>query len=233
MGTFLDYFLLFISYSFLGWLIETVCCSVGQKKLVLNRGFCLGPYCPIYGCAAIGMILFLKKYLDDPIVLFVMSAVGASVLEYFTSYVMEKLFKARWWDYYDKPFHLNGRICLQNSILFGLLGVFLLCVLNPFYTNFLFKNPPIVRYVISSILLFVFVLDNVISFVTVFQIRSNAILLLQDSTYTISKQVREALSKNRVLKRRLLSAFPHAKVLNHEKILSTIRHSLKKIGKKL
>ncbi len=233
MATFLDYFLLFISYSFFGWLIETVCCSVSQKKLVLNRGFYLGPYCPIYGYAAIGMVLFLKKYLNDPIVLFVMSAVGASTLEYLTSYVMEKLFKARWWDYYDKSFNINGRICLQNSILFGLLGVFLLCVFNPFYTTFLFRNPPIVRYIIASILLFIFMIDNVISFITMFQIRANAVLLLQDSTALISKQVKDMLSKNRMLKKRLLEAFPRAKVLNHEKILSTIRHSLKKIGKKL
>lgn len=232
METFCNYVLLFMSYSFLGWLIEMVCCSIDQKKIVLNRGFCLGPYCPIYGFAAIGMILFLNKYLDDPIVLFVMSAVGASVLEYLTSYVMEKLFKARWWDYYDNSFNINGRICLQNSILFGLLGVFLLCVLNPFYTSILLKIPVLVRCIIAFVLLFIFVFDNIISFVTVFQIRSNAVLLLQDSTALISKQVKEILSKNRVLKKRLLEAFPRAKVLNQEKILGTIRQTLKKMGRK-
>lgn len=59
METFLFYFLLFIFYSFCGWCIEEVVCSIAAKK-VANRGFLIGPYCPIYGYAAILMVLLLR-----------------------------------------------------------------------------------------------------------------------------------------------------------------------------
>ena len=93
------YFLLFVFYSFLGWLMEVTQGYVRHKKFV-NRGFLIGPYCPIYGYGAISMTLLLKGYANDPIVLFVMAIVICSILEYTTSFVMEKIFKIRWWEEY-------------------------------------------------------------------------------------------------------------------------------------
>ena len=116
------YFILFMFYSFIGWIIEIINEIITEKRYV-NRGFLVGPYCPIYGFGTIFMITLLTRYLDDFIVLFIMSVVICSLLEYFTSYIMEKMFKARWWDYSDKKFHINGRICLSNCIAFGVLGL--------------------------------------------------------------------------------------------------------------
>ena len=113
MTIFLYYFLLFIIYSFLGWCIESIYCMIEQRKVV-SRGFLIGPYCPIYGWGALIMIFTLQRYLNDPIVLFVMGALVASVIEYITSLVMEKIFHARWWDYSHMKFNVNGRICLTN-----------------------------------------------------------------------------------------------------------------------
>ena len=116
MIIFLNYFLLFIIYSFLGWLIEIIVCSISEKHFT-PRGFLIGPYCPIYGFASIIMITLLNKYFNDPLIVFILSAIIASVLEYFTSYIMEKIFNARWWDYSDRKLNINGRICLENSVL--------------------------------------------------------------------------------------------------------------------
>lgn len=91
MQVILYYFLLFIIYSILGWCIEVTFCSIPRRKLT-SRGFLIGPYCPIYGSAAIIMILSLKRYINDPIVIFIMGALIASILEYITSYAMEKLY---------------------------------------------------------------------------------------------------------------------------------------------
>lgn len=77
-----------------------------KDKTLVNRGFLMGPYCPIYGCGCILIILLLKRYLNDFIALFIMSMVICSILEYLTSYIMEKLFKARWWDYSDRRFNI-------------------------------------------------------------------------------------------------------------------------------
>ena len=91
------YFMLFMFYSIVGWIIEVIYTFITDKKIV-NRGFLIGPYCPIYGVGCLLIIILLKKYTDDFIVLFIMSMLICSLLEYLTSYVMEKLFNARWWD---------------------------------------------------------------------------------------------------------------------------------------
>ena len=103
------YFLLFISYSVIGWIMETILKTIEYKKFV-NRGFLIGPYCPIYGCGALLMTFLLQGYAEDPIVLFVFNIIICSILEYSTSYIMEKIFKARWWDYSYTKYNINGRI---------------------------------------------------------------------------------------------------------------------------
>ena len=100
------YFLLFIIYSVVGWIIEIIDVAILNKKIV-NRGFLIGPYCPVYGVGALLMLIFLNKYVYDPFILFCMSFLICGILEYLTSYIMEKLFKARWWDYSSNKFNLK------------------------------------------------------------------------------------------------------------------------------
>ena len=106
------YFLLFFIYSFIGYICEVIYCFILDKGKFQNRGFLYGPYCPIYGFGAIAIIVLLSKYEQYPIVLFVMGAIVASIIEYITSYLMEKIFNNKWWDYSNKKFNINGRICL-------------------------------------------------------------------------------------------------------------------------
>ena len=97
LNTVEPYFLLFIIYSMIGWAIEVLLQFIEKKRLI-NRGFLIGPYCPIYGFGAVVMTLILDKYQDNLIILFGMSMLICTVLEYLTSYIMVKLFRARWWD---------------------------------------------------------------------------------------------------------------------------------------
>lgn len=76
----------------------------------------IGPYCPIYGWGALAITILLKRYIDDWIVLLFMSIITCGILEYATSYVMEKLFHARWWDYSRRKYNINGRVCLETLI---------------------------------------------------------------------------------------------------------------------
>ena len=114
------YFLLFMTYAFLGWLMEVTLGLIQSKKFV-NRGFLIGPYCPIYGFGGLLITFLLQKYVNDPIVLFFMALIICGILEYVTSYLMEKIFHARWWDYSNKKYNINGRVCLDTIIPFGLL----------------------------------------------------------------------------------------------------------------
>ena len=112
-----------------------VICKLIQEKRFINRGFLIGPYCPIYGWGALAITILLKKYLDDPIALFFMSVIICSVIEYLTSYILEKKYHARWWDYSNKKYNINGRICLETLIPFGLLGMIISYFTNPVFFN--------------------------------------------------------------------------------------------------
>lgn len=125
-----DIFLYLIIYSFLGWCCECVYCSFGQGEWI-NRGFLTGPFCPIYGFGAVATLALLQFLPSSALAVFFGGMLITSTLEYITSWAMEKLFNARWWDYSQRPFNIHGRVCLLNSTLFGLLCLFLHFDLHP------------------------------------------------------------------------------------------------------
>lgn len=130
MTAFLRLVLFFSAYSILGWICESVWCSIGTKKLV-NRGFLNGPYCPVYGFGALLILLVCEPVQPYPPLVFLLAMLAASVLEYFTGWLLETLFHTKWWDYSHRKFQIKGRVCLRNSILFGLLGLALTYGINP------------------------------------------------------------------------------------------------------
>lgn len=204
------YFILYIIYSFIGWVIEVIATSKDNKGFV-NRGFLIGPYCPIYGTCALLMILILPNQ-ENIFLLFLMSLLICSISEYLTSYVMEKLFKARWWDYSSRRFNLNGRICLKISLGFGLLGVILVRYVNPFITSYLIKIPNNIVDIIFYILIIIFVIDNIISFKVVLKIKETTKFIKMDNTREITEKVKAILG-NSFLVKRLLKAFPDFRVI--------------------
>lgn len=131
----------FYMYAILGWICECIYCSVPAKKWI-NRGMLIGPYCPIYGFGALLILFLLEPYYNDPIVLFVFAVVVTSVLEYITSWVLEKLFHTKWWDYSKRSFNLNGRVCLLNSTLFGGLGLALVYLIHPWFKEIVTSIQP-------------------------------------------------------------------------------------------
>ena len=120
----------FILYAFLGWVCEDLYCGIPKKKFI-NRGFFYGPYCPIYGFGALLVLyplLFVRQY---PILVFILGVIITSVLEYITSWVMELLFKTRWWDYSQRFLNIHGRVCLLNSTLFGIMSIVVVYIVHP------------------------------------------------------------------------------------------------------
>jgi uncharacterized membrane protein len=200
------YFLLFLFYSFLGWILEMVVCSIADKKVV-NRGFLIGPYCPIYGSGCLLIISLLHKYQDDPFTLFIMAIIVCSLLEYFTSYIMEKLFKARWWDYSDRRFNINGRICLDNLVLFGILGLLIFYVANPFFGGLIDRFNDTVLIIVAIVLFVVFIVDGIISLKVISGFKNVVKSIHKDSTDEITSKVRELLLEKNWLYKRLIKAF--------------------------
>lgn len=203
------YFLLFIIYAVIGWCME-VTCKLIQYKRFINRGFLIGPYCPIYGYGAILITILLKKYTGDPLVLFVMSIFLFTILEYLTSYFMEKIFKARWWDYSKKKFNINGRVCLSTMLPFGILGMFVMYVSNPFLLGKIEMIPELPLNILFWSILVIFITDNIVSSIVMRYIKTAEKTAYKelDNTEEITKKVKELLTNKSALHRRLINAYP-------------------------
>lgn len=208
----MKYFYIFIIYSFLGWLMEVLLVSFQQRKITA-RGFLIGPWCPIYGFGALFVTLLLKKYYEDPIVLFIMSFLLGTILEYITSYLMEKIFKARWWDYTNHKFHINGRVSLTTSLGFGLLGVILVYVFNPFFLKIISNIPNILFNTVMIIILLIFVSDVIISFKIITNIKKENFANIKDITEIANEEFKKVLKNKSLFNKRLLNAFPHLKFI--------------------
>ena len=199
---------LFLIYSFIGWIVEVSAFLIQDHKFV-NRGFFIGPVVPIYGTGGILITILLTKYQSDPIVLFCMGVIVCSILEYLTSYIMEKIFKTRWWDYSNKKFNINGRICLSNLLLFGIMGLVMVYLINPFLMDILNKIDPILLKCVVSILMVLFVIDFFVSFSVTSKIKNIGKVVPKDSTEEINAKVKEILLSKGKLTRRIIKAFPN------------------------
>lgn len=222
MREFKIYFLLFMTYSFIGWIIEIIDRFKVNKRIV-NRGFLIGPYVPIYGCCAILMILLLRS-VKNPITMFAYCILIASTGEYLTSYIMEKVFHARWWDYSDYKYNLNGRICLINCLGFGILGFILIKYLNNFLYNIYSNLNMTTLNIIFYTLITIFTIDLIVSFIVIFKVKKMSLKFRNpDNTNEITKKVHEIL-KNNPLMKRLFMAFPNVKLII-KKGASTIKNT--------
>lgn len=208
-----DYIMLFFIYSILGWIMEVINGFVRTKKIV-NRGFLIGPYCPIYGTGVILITILLKKYMEDRIITFIMSMLICGILEYFTSYFMEKFFNARWWDYSNRKMNINGRICLETLIPFGIFSFVILYFINPFFIEILDKLPEIIEIILAVVFSIILTIDTTISFKIILNLKqvSNLKTISQnvkDNTEEISQKVRKILQDKLKLHRRVVKAFPN------------------------
>jgi len=200
------YFMMFFIYSLAGWIME---CTLGviQKHKFVNRGFLIGPYCPIYGVGVVGVSLLLSGFSNNVILLFVLATVLCGSLEYFTSYIMEKIFKARWWDYSNNKFNINGRICLETLIPFGILSVLIIKIANPFILNRIKMISPSVLNWLTISLLLIYFIDILISFNIILRFK-HLTKKEKDNTEEITKKVREtaeaAIEKLKLEKTNLL-----------------------------
>ena len=225
MEKFLYYFFIFFIYSVIGWIIESTYVAIKEKKFT-NRGFLIGPYCPIYGFGSLTMILYLDK--DNLITVFLLAIILCSTLEYLTSFFMEKLFHARWWDYSNEKFNLNGRICGKNALLFGLGGVFIIYIVHPIINKVILSINETLLLILIIIFFIVYITDTIISLkiVNKFKTTIRSIDIKKDSTQDFSKLVKEVLLNNhKILQKRLLSAFPNIEL----KKLANLKKDIKEL----
>lgn len=179
----------FIIYSFLGWVMESIVRSISEKKLI-NTGFLYGPFCPIYGFGAVIMFLFLNSFESHPILLFFISLIILTIWEYLVGVLLEKIFKTKYWDYSEQKFNFQGRICLINSLCWGVLGVAFVKFIHPFVVSVVSNiDGGILTYLIS-ILSIVFIVDMIVSIVKVKNIKSTL-----EKVEKLNKEIKEKLKE--------------------------------------
>lgn len=196
MGELIPYILYFFIYSFIGYVIEVIYCSIAERKVV-SRGFLFGPILPIYGFGMVAVLWATQSVKDNLAMTFLVSMALCSVIEYFTSWFLEKMFGVKWWDYTGEvKYQLNGRICLQNSLMFGIAGCIIVNQIQPVVekmVSFLGPNEAFVALILFILLLF----DTLISVYTVSKVKSNLTLKLGrgDQTNEIKRLARGAVLK--------------------------------------
>lgn len=216
-------FMYLFIYSVIGWICEVIFCRIVHGKWT-NRGFLSGPYCPIYGFGALFILLLLKPFTSNPILIFVLSVLITTTLEYITSFAMEKIFNAKWWDYSNEPLNINGRVCIGTAIPFGILGIILVYFVHPYVTIAIHLIPDfLANYIIGGLVSLV-LLDIVTTLSTLFNLKDKleeAKLLAEKisedgkdkaKNSEVIKQLEEVknsiINKTNFLHDRIIDAFP-------------------------
>ncbi|WP_041427508.1 putative ABC transporter permease [Syntrophomonas wolfei] len=251
---------LFFIYAFLGWCTEVIYAGVNRGVFV-NRGFLNGPICPIYGFGVLTVLICLLPLHENLLLLYVGSVVLTSLLELLSGFLMEKFFHQRWWDYSDEPFNIGGYICLKFSLLWGFACVLIVEVVHPLINQVLASVPD--RLSLPFLLVFssVFVIDNVVTVVTVAKLNqrlqqldevaralrrvsdafgsvaADGSIALSDANEKLREDLRakheELIALIHMEQKRLLNAFPNIQSRKHREVMEEIKaHVRKKLEKK-
>lgn len=223
-GFLTDYIFIFFIFSVIGWLIEVSLKSI-QFHRFINRGFLVGPYCPIYGLGALLIVMsneWIGRYDSSNAIIFLNSVLICGFIEYFVSYFLEKFYHARWWDYTNRPMNLHGRIWIGNLILFGLGGLSIVNIFNPLFLS-LFHNLDLrYREIIGIIIGVLMLSDYIISYFVMKLIKLNVEKSKADNTDDIKNEIRLLVKDKNVLYNRFINAYPDVKYRT-DKIKNRIR----------
>lgn len=148
----------FVVYSFIGWLWESIYCSIKARHHVY-RGFLLGPYCPVYGIGVSSAILFVPQHAETLLNLYFNIVVIVTLIEFVTSWILEKFFGMKLWDYSKIPFNIEGRIAVPVSLFWGIGCLFLLKIINPIIQVKIHVFSVATANVGPIIIAFIFVID--------------------------------------------------------------------------
>lgn len=246
--------ILFIIYSFAGWVLESVVKTFIAKKFV-NSGFLYGPVCPIYGFGALGIILFINPFKGKYLLILLMSFFIMSLWEYIVGVWLEKKYKTSYWDYSDRKCNINGKVCLGNSLFWALLGLVFVEFMHPFIASKVEMLSSNIKAISIAISYLIFLIDVEISNNKVNNINTNLLRLenlvdrikekidelkdlkdksKEDYAQKIQSSINELREKQAILietiakkTNRLRKAFPKMKSINFHEYLKLVNDNIK------
>lgn len=178
MDNFWTVFLVFTVYSYIGWLTESVFCSIPVRKFI-NRGFLNGPFCPVYGVGGVIVTFSLTPFTHNIIALFVIGVLITSALEYLTGFALEKMFHTTYWDYSAHRYNIKGRVCLENSLLFGIMCVVGMLYVHPALLRLFSLIPVLLVPVIAIGFMLYFICDTIVTVHAILQLNGKLAALQQ------------------------------------------------------
>lgn len=233
------YIVTFYIYGFAGWIWESLICPIMTRHRIKNSGFLNGPIVPIYGFGAITVSLLFSAN-ESYLSVFIEGAFVACVIEYITSWAMEKLYHRRWWDYSDKAFHVNGRVCLEGFLVFGVFSVVAVKFVQPYLLEKIMQHGLITLVVIATMLTTIFIIDLIFTVVSLTHLDERLDEFMKDIESSMQKLIDDVeqskhsfnelmdlwkendISSNRqwihdksMSERRIMKAFPA--LMNHQR----------------
>ena len=185
------YFMIFALISFFGWVGEEIY-AIFIAKTKTNRGYLVGPFCPVYGFGGLILLFILHFFGDNVIVLFIACIFSFAFIEYFGSLFLEKVFNIKLWNYDHKEFKYNiqGRIALETLIPFGVIGTLAYLYIYPFFYNLINSMEPTILYILSAIVFTLGMIDYIYSTIVIIKIGKN-----NDSNKDITDKKNEKVKK--------------------------------------
>lgn len=178
------YFLNFVICSIFGCIIETIWCILKNKRYESRKGLLYGPFIPIYGLAGMILAILIAEFnIKNIVLVFFIGVIVSTIIEFLSSYLQEKIFHSKSWDYSNFPCNLNGRVNLIYSILFGIVAV-LWYVLCYEFSLKIFNNIEFEIIKIISLLLFMFIIfDMAISFLVVYRVKMRRSAVIKTNNF--------------------------------------------------
>lgn len=191
------YLLNFFIYGFLGWCTEVAFAAFKEHHFV-NRGFLNGPICPIYGFGVSTVILFLTPFQDNLFLLYLVSTIVVTALEWLTGFLLEKLFHSRWWDYSNMPLNLNGYVCLLFSLIWGVACVFIVKVFHPLVAAGIRFLPHTLGWILIAVFGITILIDTYVTASGIFKMnkRLERMEQIAEELHSISDRLGENIYKN-------------------------------------
>lgn len=158
----------FVFFSIIGFISEVIYCSLNKRK---SGKALYGPWCPLYGLGGLLIISIVSHVPENMFIIYLVSVLVASFTEYLVSVILEMIFDMKWWDYSFKKFNLNGRICLENSLLFGVLGILIFYFYLPLKVYMISICDPLLLKIIVYLLFTAMCIDGVIIIIEAFEVK--------------------------------------------------------------
>jgi len=196
MYTFTEILACFYIYAFLGWCMEVSYAVLDTGKFS-NRGFLNGPVCPIYGFGMVAILLLVAPVQDNLILLFIFSMLLTTAIEFITGFALEKIFSAKWWDYSDLPFNINGYVCLKFSIYWGIACTFVIKIIHSLIYNLIQITPNLLIIVLLIIFSILMLSDSIVTISTILKLKKRLKLMnkLAQDMKVVSNSLGEKISE--------------------------------------